>query len=49
MIFVENTSDIYTETLDRVVQKTDFNSNLKHNSQNVYSIFNSFISLNVKL
>ena len=46
MIFVENTSDIYTETLDRVVQKTDFNSNLKHNSQNVYSIFNSFISLN---
>ena len=46
MIFVENNNDIYSEKLDRVVQKTDFNSNLKHNSQNVYSIFNSFISLN---
>ena len=46
MIFAENNNDIYSEKLDRVVQKTDFNSNLKHNSQNVYSIFNSFISLN---
>ena len=46
MIFAENKNDIYSEKLDRVVQKTDFNSNLKHNSQNVYSIFNSFISLN---
>ena len=46
MIFAENNIDIYSEKLDRVVQKTDFNSNLKHNSQNVYSIFNSFISLN---
>ena len=46
MIFFENNNDIYSEKLDRVVQKTDFNSNLKHNSQNVYSIFNSFISLN---
>ena len=45
MIFAENNNDIYSEKLDRVVQKTDFNSNLKHNSQNVYSIFNSFISL----
>ena len=46
MIFAENNNDIYSEKLDRVVQKTDFNSNLKHNSQNVYSLFNSFISLN---
>ena len=46
MIFVENNNDTYSETLDRVVQKTDFNSNLKHNSQKVYSIFNSFVSLN---
>ena len=49
MIFVENNNDIYSEKLDRVVQKTDFNSNLKHNSQNVYSIFNSFISLNFSI
>ena len=46
MIFAENNNDIYSEKLDRVVQKTDFNSNLKHNPQNVYSLFNSFISLN---
>ena len=46
MIFAENNNDIYSEKLDRVVQKTDFNSNLKHNSKNVYSLFNSFISLN---
>ncbi len=46
MSLTEIECDIFSEKLDTVHQKTDFSSNLKHDSKKVFSIFNSFISLN---
>ena len=46
MNFFQNEIDVFSVNLDIVKNKTDISSNVKHNKKNVFSIFNSFITLN---